>query len=130
MAAVLTVAAGAAWTQPVGAQPQAPAGTDRRVAFSIPAQDLNGAILAFAERAGIRVFYDVSRVHGLRSNGVAGELTPSEALGRLLAGTGLTFRFTSASAVELQKLDASGLPPGAMQLDPVQVQGFPVPAQA
>ncbi|TAJ84772.1 TonB-dependent receptor [Reyranella sp.] len=133
VAAILTVAAGAVWASPVSAQPQGqtPAGTDRRVAFDIPPQDLNSAILAFAERAGIRVFYDVSRVQGLRSNGVAGELTPSEALGRLLAGTGLTFRFTGANAVELQKLDAGALAPGALQLDPVQVQGvFPVPSQA
>jgi len=113
------------------AQVQAPVGTDRRVAFDIPAQDLNGAVLAFAEKAGIRVFYDVSRVQGLRSNGVTGELTPAEALGRLLSGTGLTFRFTGDNAVELQKLGAGGLPPGVQQLDPVQVQGmFPVPPQA
>jgi iron complex outermembrane receptor protein len=117
-----------AWAQ---AQGPAPASTERRLTFNIPAQELNGAILAFAEKTSIRVFYDVSRVQGLRSNGAAGELTPAEALGRLLAGTGLTFRFTAANAVELDKPPQSGqLPPGVMHLDPIQVQGYPVPAQA
>lgn len=104
---------------------------ERRASFNIPAQDLNSAVLAFAERAGIRVFYDVSRVQGLRSNGVTGDFTPAEALDRLLSGTGLTFRFTAANAVELEKLPQTGqLAPGVTQLDPVRVQGTGVPSQA
>jgi hypothetical protein len=70
-----------------------PATAERRIAFKIPAQDLNGAILFFADEAGIQVFHDVSRVQGLRSNGATGNLTLQDALGRIFDGTGLTFRF-------------------------------------
>ncbi|MEJ1977955.1 MAG: TonB-dependent receptor [Acetobacteraceae bacterium] len=104
-------------------QPGQPTATaERRIAFKIPAQDLNGAILSFADKAGIQVFYDVSRVQALRSNGARGNLTIQDALGRILEGTGLTFRFTSANAVSLEKLPAS-TSDGPMTLPPVQVEG-------
>jgi iron complex outermembrane receptor protein len=115
------------------AQPAPQGQTERRLSFDIPAQDLNGAVLAFADKAGIQVFYDVSRVQGLRSNGVRGDLTAQEALGRILAGTGLTFHFTGAKAVSLDKatVDATGADAagagvaanGATALPAVQVQG-------
>jgi iron complex outermembrane recepter protein len=64
----------------------------------------------------------------LNSPGVSGSLTVEEALRRLLAGTGVTFSFAGTSTVTLARPDAGS---GAVQLDPVQVQGaFPVPPQA
>ena len=56
-------------------------------------------------------------------------MTSVEALNQLLAGTGITGRFTGNRTVVLSK-PASGVAPGAVQLDPVQVQGYPVPPQA
>lgn len=98
-------------------------------AFDIPAQDLNAALLSFASRAGVQIFYDVQKVRGLRSTSVTGTFTPQQALTQLLLGTGITFRFTAANSVSLDS--AAGATPGATQLDPVQVQGaFPVPPQA
>ncbi|GBU17903.1 MULTISPECIES: TonB-dependent siderophore receptor [Methylobacterium] len=75
----------------------------RSVGFDIAAQDLNRAVLAFGERAGVRVFFDTERLAGKRSASVAGTLTPEEALARLLAGSGLTPRWTSTSAVALRQ---------------------------
>ena len=71
------------------------------VAFDIPAQSLNSAILAFADRAGIQVFYDTSRVSGLNSAGVSGRYSNEEALTRLLAGTGVSYSFTGSNRVSL-----------------------------
>ncbi len=56
-------------------------------------------------------------------------MTPEQALARLLAGTGLVFSISGGTTVTLQKPGA-GVAPGAIQLDPVQVQGYPVPPQA
>lgn len=93
--------------------------TTRHMAFEIPAQDLNTALLAFADRAGVQIFYEAAAVQGLRSGAVSGALTVSDALGRLLAGTGYTYHFTGAGRVVLEKIPTDG----AMMLGPVTVQG-------
>ena len=101
-------------------QPASPAAAEDRIAFDIPSQDLNSALLSFADTAGIQLFYDVSRVQGLRSTAVRGDLTPRDALTRLLADTGLRYRDTSANAITLEPDPAqTGARP--MQLGPVTV---------
>jgi len=107
--------------------------------FDSPAQDLNAALLAFAERAGLQVFYDVQVVQGLRSAPVRGGFTPEQGLAQLLAGTGMAFRFSGPNTVSLEKPASSGAAgPGVMELAPVQVEaanpnamvGDPPPAYA
>lgn len=107
------------------AQQAAPpaAQAERRISLNIPAQSLNGAVLAFADKAGIQVFYDAARVRGLRSNGATGEFTVPDALARILAGTGVTYRFTGASSVALETTAQSGGDPDVTQLDTVVVEG-------
>ena len=62
----------------------------------------------------------------------AGDVPSEEALQRLLAGTGLVYTSPSGTTISLQRAGQSGggVAPGAVQLDPVQVQGYPVPPQA
>ncbi|WP_422000652.1 TonB-dependent siderophore receptor [Reyranella sp.] len=96
--------------------------------YDIPAQDLNAALLAFASRAGVQIFYDVRRVQGLRSTALDGSFTPQQALTQLLSGTGIGFRFTGPSSVSLESAPATGA--GVLQIDPVQVQASVVPPQA
>lgn len=103
----------------------------RTSSFNIPAQPLPSALTAFGRQAGLQVIVDPAVVEGRSSAGVSGTLTAEQALGRILAGTGISYRFTSANSVTIAAAGQSGLPPGVMQLDPVQVQGmFPVPPQA
>ena len=111
---------GAAWAQPAGTQ-----GTRQ---FNIPAQALTDALVQFGYQSGLQVAADGNVAASVTSNAVSGSHTPSEALGRMLAGTGLTFHFTSANTVQVQKL--ANAPAGVMQLDPVKVQGRDVPSQA
>src|SRR5688500_1719633 len=63
--------------------------------FSIPPQPLAGAISAFSRITGIDIVGGIAR--GIQSSGVSGNLTSQQALTRLLAGTGLSYRFTNAS---------------------------------
>lgn len=96
--------------------------------YDIPAQDLNTALLTFASRAGLQIFYDVQRVRGLRNAPLVGSFTPQQALTQLLTGTGIAYRFTGANTVSLETPGSPGSS-GAVQLDPVKVQAS-VPPQA
>ena len=133
------VTAASASGQELGAGPENSAGgkaelleaqgaQDRRT-FDIPAQPLSGALNAFGRQSGLQVTIDSSLAAGVQSQAVSGSMTSAEALNRLLGGTGITGRFTGNRTVVLTK-PSSGVAPGAVQLDPVQVQGFPVPPQA
>ena len=128
---VLTSAA-ILWQAPVGAQepqPDAPhvAQADQPRSFAIPPQPLPSALERFADQAGISFAYRTGDLSALSSPGVSGTFTPREALARLLVGSGITFSFTGISTVTLAKADTGA---GAVQLDAVRVQGFPVPPQA
>lgn len=118
----LTIAGGQAFSQEAPALAQAPA------IYDLPAQDLNAALLTFANRAGLQIFYDVSRVQGLRSAPLVGSFTPQQALTQLLSGTGVAFRFTGPNTVSLEAPAPAGA--GVLQIDPVQVQANLVPPQA
>lgn len=101
--------------------------------YSIPRQSLDNALAAFSRVAGVQVLNRGAVTQGVTSPGVSGSFTPQEALSRLLAGTGLTPRFTSANTVTVTgSATASGSGaasvPGAIQLDTVDVSGGRVSA--
>lgn len=96
----------------------APAG---QVEFDIPAQDLNKALLAFADRAGLQIFYDLDKVAGKRSNALHGRHVPMDALSHLLAGTGLTFRSSGYNRVTLEPAPQADA--GTIQLGALRVEG-------
>jgi iron complex outermembrane receptor protein len=97
------------------------------VAFDIPAQPLASALTAFGRQSGYQISVDQATLANLSSSPVSGAMAPEEALRRLLSGTGLAWRPGGGRSVFITKA-AGGQ--GALQLDPVQVQGFAVPSQA
>jgi iron complex outermembrane recepter protein len=101
--------------------------TGLTAAFNIPSQPLGQALTAFGQQAGLQVGVSAPAVAGKTSTAVSGVMTPEQALRLLLSGTGVGYRFTSANVVTISGAPDAG---GAIQLDPVQVQGFPVPQQA
>lgn len=120
-ALLMSTALGAlAWAPAVWAEvPAQVAQAQAGQRFDIPAQPLISALTAFAQRTGLRLAYGAELAEGIASPGVSGEMTAQEALKRLLSGTGLTWRFTDARTVTLEKVSAAG----AMVLDPVNVEG-------
>lgn len=104
----------------------APAAAPR--AFDIPAQPLATALNAFGRQAGLQVSVDAAIARGVQAPAVSGTMTPEQALQRLLAGTGIQAQFNRDGGVLLTR--PPGDSSGALQLDPVRVQGAPVPAQA
>lgn len=89
--------------------------------FNIPAQDLGEAVTLFGQQARIQVTAGTGLLAGKRSAEVSGRFSPSEALSRLLAGTGVTFRWTDSNTVALERAPESA--EGTIQLGPVRVEG-------
>ena len=92
--------------------------------FDIPSQSLTDGLTLFGRQSGWQVSVHGDLVRGLSTPGVSGLMTPEQALGRLLAGTGLTYAITSGNTVTLQKLPQTGqADPNVIQLNPLQVEG-------
>jgi iron complex outermembrane recepter protein len=66
---------------------------------NIPAQSLGAALLELARERGFQIVYVSEDVNSLRTGGAVGDLTPTEALQKLLEGTGLTFRYLDEKTV-------------------------------
>ena len=88
--------------------------------FDIQPQLLSSALLDFRLQSGLQVAYRTDDVGDLRTQGLTGSFTPEAALQRLLAGTGLAYRFTAADTVTLQRAVADQ-DSGPVRLAPVTV---------
>jgi hypothetical protein len=84
---------------------------DERASFDIPQQPLMGALRAYSETTGQAVLVDDALAARLYSPGVRGNFTRSEALRKLLEGTGVTARYASANAFTLIPMDKANLVP-------------------
>jgi hypothetical protein len=67
--------------------------------YNIPAQDLEVSLLAFSRMSGIDIVYDQALLRNHRSGPLKGVFAPPIAIAMLLHGSGLSHRFTSATAV-------------------------------
>ncbi|MEX2453898.1 MAG: TonB-dependent receptor [Rhodospirillaceae bacterium] len=106
-----------------GGNPQlAQAGGPQR--FSIPAGDLQSALLAFSQAADLQLIYPADLTDGLRTQGLQGSFAPREALARLLAGTPLTFEFSDSQTVTIARLSDGS---GATVIGPITVEGQGAP---
>lgn len=96
----------------ISAAQNAAAAMNRRPT-NIPAQPLSTALEALAKEHGLQVIYRSEIVQSIQSAGAVGVFTPDEALTRLLAGTGLTFRYLNDTTVTITPAStgASGAPP-------------------
>jgi catecholate siderophore receptor len=77
--------------------------------FEIPAGMLESVAPAFEQATGLTVSFSREELGKIHSPGVAGQYDPEAALKKLLAGTGLAFRFTSATAVTLELASVSSV---------------------
>lgn len=71
--------------------------------FNIPAQDLSGALQAFAVQTNRELLYSPQLVANRRTGGVSGSFTAPAALRRLLQGTDLDFRQPTPNVFVLQR---------------------------
>lgn len=111
---------------PVATSTIAGAQTAKSYEFAIPAQPLSAALVRFSSVTGIDVAFDGPLPSDLRSVGTAGTSSAEGALKRLLAGTGLSYRFTTANTVLLinpQNSQSNASAVGSTALETIVVQG-------
>ena len=112
---LMATAAFGGLTTPALAQAPAPASShpgDERLStrhFEIPAGPLDAALAAFTRTSGLTVIDPQALAGGRQSPGALGVLTDEEALRRVLVGTGLRHRFTSARQVRLESAEVTTL---------------------
>lgn len=90
------------------------------ITFDIPARPLDEALAAFGRQAGIQVSGAAEVVAGRRGGAVQGQFSVDEALGRLLAGTGIGWITEADGSVTLLPAPPSD---GTTRLDPLTVTG-------
>ena len=95
--------------------------TTVRQQFDVPSQSLPDALGDFARQAGVQVRFDGVRGTDVRSSPVSGRLTPTDALRRLLAGTGYSGRFIDERSIVVTSV--SGRDTSAQALERVVVTG-------
>jgi len=90
--------------------------------FSIPANTLHAALEQFSRQSGVDLVYSPEQIASRPTPAVAGDLSPSAALDRLLTGSGLRYRFTGSNTVvivpELRQASYQDGPPGGGQPSP------------
>ncbi|GAA0778618.1 Ferripyoverdine receptor precursor [compost metagenome] len=89
--------------------------------FNIEAQPLDQALASFSVSTGLQMLYDSALATDRRSAPVSGEMEPRQALVLMLAGTGLSARFTAAGAVVIYAGSAS-----AATLNPITATAAPI----
>ncbi len=119
LSAILMATTAAGWIAAMPAAAQT--ASEARRGFDIPAQPLAQALMLFGRQSGLQVTAEGPLTDGLSSTPVAGDLSPAEALSRLLTGTGLTFRFVGGNGVQLERAPQAG--GDTIQLGPVRVAG-------
>jgi iron complex outermembrane recepter protein len=84
---------------------------------NIPAQGLGAALRALAKERNFQIVYATQEIAKLRTRGIVGELTTTEALEQLLSGTGLTYRYLDGNTVTIvaPATDASREVTGAVE---------------
>ncbi len=102
-----------------------PAAAQQAVFYAIPAGSLDSALTRFGAASGVQVLYSSAITSGLKTKGASGTLGPQAALGRLLDGTGLTYRFTGPASVTISSPNETASTsnvPGATPLQPIIVR--------
>lgn len=102
--------------------------------FDIPPKPIRAAMNDIVRVTGVDVVFAETPAASRRGNAVKGALTTAQAVAALLNGTGLAFRFSNATTVQIydpaRPVSAGGAVEGAIALDTIDVVGSGVPGLA
>jgi outer membrane receptor for ferric coprogen and ferric-rhodotorulic acid len=99
----------------------APAAAQASRNYDIPAGPLPLVLSRFIQTSGVAVVYDAALTQRAASAGLKGAYGPAEALSRILAGSGLTYRQTGSGAFTIER--APQATSGEVRLGSVRVEG-------
>jgi iron complex outermembrane recepter protein len=106
--------------------------TETKQTFNIPRQSLSSALLQFSESTGVKTFFKADAARNITTPGLSGSYTREQALQKLLANTGVDYRFTDTESVTLVTAEAKTNPEkspktaqetGTITLKPMTVVG-------
>ncbi len=80
----------------------AQAAPDSSVAFDIPAQPLGAALTQFAQQSNREILFPSEVTRSFRAPAIRGDMPPTQALGALLAGSGLAYRLTPTGSLVVE----------------------------
>lgn len=89
--------------------------------FDIPALPLGDAVIELGRQGRLQITARTGLLAGRQSSAISGQFTVTEALSRLLTGTGLTWRWIDKNTVELEQAPQAS--DDTIQLGPVRVKG-------
>ncbi len=92
------------------ALPAASALSAAPIVFDLPPQPAHKALVAFARQAGVEVLFASNELKRVRTVAVQGSLEPSDAIDRMLEGTGYTATINAAGKFVVTKLPADAPP--------------------
>ncbi len=75
--------------------------------YHIPAQSLNNALMQFAADSHLELMFTAEKIRGLRTDSLDGNMTPAQALSRLLQSSGMTYRFVDAKTVTVEPVPSN-----------------------
>ncbi len=88
--------------------------------FNVPAGDLETALDTYAQQSGVNLAVPTEAIRGVRTDGVKGNLSPDNALSRILKGTGFIESHDPSGAIGIVRGAVSGdLPLQVAQATPV-----------
>ena len=96
---------------------------ERTYEFDIPSKPLPRAIADFSAVTGLQVLYTETSTYDHTAPPLRGAFTANQALERLVAGSGLSYRYTNANAVTLERKVAQEDDDGVTVLSPIAVEG-------
>jgi iron complex outermembrane receptor protein len=97
---------------------QSASAQERLVTLALPAQPLDLALTRFADQAGLHLLYTTADVEGLQAPALNGQVSVTQALQTLLAGSGMSWQFSDARTVILRRAAA---PAASLNLKPIEV---------
>jgi len=96
------------------------------LAYDMPSQSLTAALTAIAQRSGLKLAYSAPLSAGRTAPALHGTYTPAQAIGLLLAGSGLNYRFSNAHTVTIDTLppaSAFSAQATTVELSTINVEG-------
>ena len=93
------------------------------IEFNIPSQPLSEALQVFAKQSDMQILYSSDLVQGVVSILIDGHFSREEALKKILAGTGLAFRFIDENTVTIV-LESAMFDEVEKELEPLIVKGL------
>ncbi|MDP3334254.1 MAG: TonB-dependent receptor [Methylococcaceae bacterium] len=91
--------------------------------FNIPAQSLAGALTRFSAVTGLQVLYEGDIAEKIKVPELKGNYTDEQALGKLLQGSGLNYRYSNGKTITLEKAAITEPQSKETTLAPVTVSG-------